>query len=255
MKNIKITTMKKYLISLGFAALFISKGFAETDTLYVYGPGGPLSAINECAQLFTAKTGIPVKVIAGPEPIWFEKAQTDADVIYEGAEYMMTQFKQNHPGMVDSKTQTELYKRAAVILVRPGNPKNILTLKDLASPWVNILDVNGAGQLGLWEDIAGKINLIDGIQKNICGSYANTALGIAAWKNDYFYDAWITYATWHYDLKETTQIISLPPNLRLYRGTPIVLARNSKHREQGEKFIQFLQSEQGHRVFQKWGWE
>ncbi|MDB5000573.1 MAG: hypothetical protein JWR76_1650 [Mucilaginibacter sp.] len=229
--------------------------FAQTDTLYVYGPGGPLSAMQECAKAFTAKTCIPVKVTGGPEPKWLTQAQQNADVIYGGAEYMLTQFIQSHPGMIDATTRVELYRRAAAILVRPGNPKHIGTLKDLTKPGIHILDVNGAGQLGLWEDIAGKENLIGGIQKNIVGSFANTALGIEAWKTDSSYDAWITYASWHQNLKDITQVVGLPSALRLYRGTPVALTLNSKHSQQGKQYIQFLQSVQGHSIFKKWGWE
>ena len=229
--------------------------FAQTDTLHVYGPGGPLSAIQDCAKAFTAKTGIPVIAAGGPEPKWLAEAQQNADLIYGGAEYMLTQFIQAHPGMVDAGTRVELYKRRAAILVRPGNPKHIATLKGLTRPGVHILDVNGAGQFGLWEDIAGKEDLIDGIQRNIAGSFANTALGIDAWKSDNSYDAWITYASWHENLKAITQIVELPVSLRLYRGTPVALTTNSKHVAQAKQFVQFLQSSAGHSIFKKWGWE
>jgi accessory colonization factor AcfC len=247
--------MKKLILTTMLLIAISKMAYTQPDTLHVYGPGGPLSAITECAKLFTIKTGIPVKVSGGPEPKWLAQAQQNADVIYGGAEYMLTQFIQSHPGMVDASTRTELYKRAVVILVRPGNPKHISVFKDLSKPGIHILDVNGAGQLGLWEDIAGKENLIGGIQKNIAGSFANTALGIEAWKKDSSYDAWITYASWHNNLKTLTQAVTLPVNLRLYRGTPIALAQNSKHVAQGNEFIKFLKTEQGHLIFKQWGWE
>ena len=230
--------------------------FAQSkDTVYVYGPGGPLSAMKNCAKSFTAKTGIPVKVTGGPETKWFLQAQINADVIYGGAEYMLTQFIQNHPGMVDDATRVELYRRRAAILVRPGNPKHIAGLKDLAEPGIKILDVNGAGQFGLWEDIAGKENLIGAIQKNVGVSFANTALGINAWKQDSSYDAWITYASWHENLKAITQVVELPLALRLYRGTPVALTANTKHRREAEQFVQFLRTDAGHAIFKKLGWE
>jgi accessory colonization factor AcfC len=246
--------MKKYVL-IFIAGLSSFVAFAQTDTLHVYGPGGPLSAMQECAKVFTGTTGIPVKVTGGPESKWIAEAGQNADLIYGGAEYMLTQFIQNHPGMVDAATRVELYKRAAAILVRPGNPKHIATLKDLTKQGVHILDVNGAGQLGLWEDIAGKENLIGGIQKNIAGSFVNTALAIDAWKKDGSYDAWITYASWHQNLKDITQVVELPLALRLYRGTPVALTLTSRHSQQGRQFVQFLQSAQGHAIFKKWGWE
>lgn len=247
--------MKKIALIRCLTSLIVKAGFAQNDTLHVYGPGGPFSAVNECAVAFTKQTGIPVKVIAGPDAKWIAQAQQNADVIFEGAEYMLTQFNQAHPGMLDFQTKTELYKRAAAILVRPGNPKNIRTLADLARPGIKLLDVNGAGQLGLWEDLAGRANLIDGVQKNIGASFTNTALGIEAWKKDSSYDAWITYASWHENLKNETALVPLPKSQVLYRGTPVALTKTGTHQTQAQQFIAFMQSPQGHRIFQKWGWE
>lgn len=246
--------MIKYLYVM-LLGLISQAAFAQRDTLHVYGPGGPLSAMQDCAKAFTAQSGIPVKVTGGPEDRWLNQARQDADVIYGGAEYMLTQFIQAHPGMVNAGTRVELYKRRAGILVRPGNPKHIAGLRDLSKPGIHILDVNGAGQFGLWEDMAGRENMIVGIQRNIAGSFANTALGIRAWKKDNTYDAWITYASWHENLKDVTQIIELPLTLRLYRGTPVALTTNSKHATQAKQFIQFLQGASGHALFRKWGWE
>jgi accessory colonization factor AcfC len=246
--------MKKVSLIIILTFLLIKGGFAQTDTLHVYGPGGPFSAVHECATAFTKQTGIPVKVIAGPEPKWIAQAQQNADVIFEGAEYMLTQFDQAHLGMLDLQSKTELYKRAATILVRPGNPRHIKGLPDLARPGIKLLDVNGAGQLGLWEDLAGRANLISGIQRNIGASFANTALGIEAWKHDSTYDAWITYASWHENLKNETALVRLPKSQVLYRGTPLAVTKGSRYRSQAQQFITFMQSSKGHRIFQKWGW-
>jgi len=247
--------MKKVLFLITSFFFAVQAVFGQADTLHVYGPGGPFSAINECAVAFTAKTGVRVKVIAGPEPKWIVSATQNADVVFEGAEYMMPLFVQNHPGMVDEESQTELYRRAVAILVRPGNPKHIRSLKDLTQANIHILDVNGAGQLGLWEDLAGRQNLIAGIRANIKNSYPNTALGIEAWKNNDIFDAWITYSSWHRNLPDITEIVELPERIRLYRGTPIALTRNSYHKQQAKQFITFLKSEEGHAIFRKWGWE
>ncbi|HEY8661888.1 MAG TPA: substrate-binding domain-containing protein [Hanamia sp.] len=228
---------------------------AQTDTLYVYGPGGPAAAMQECATVFANKTTIPVKVIAGPDAEWIGQAKQNADLVFGGAEYMLTQFAMQHPGMIDSVTRTELYKRAAGILVRKDNPKKITSLKDLTKPGVSILDVNGAGQLGMWEDLAGKQNLIGGIQKNIKKSFPNTALAIKEWKSNPDYDAIIIYASWHYRLKEVTDLVKIPAAQTLYRGTPIAITTITTQKKEAQQFVQFLLSPQAHAIFKKWGWE
>ena len=229
--------------------------FAQQDTLYVYGPGGPLAPMKEAAELFSRQTGTPVKVTAGPEGKWLAQARQNADLIFGGAEYMLTSFMQNNPGLVDPATRVALYRRAAAILVRPGNPKKIRSLKDLTRPGIRLLDVNGAGQLGMWEDLMGRQNLIGPYQQNIKASFANTALGIEAWKSDPGFDAWITYASWHERLKDVTGLVRIPARQTVYRGTPIAITTRTRQRAEAEKFIQFLQTKQAAALFRKWGWD
>jgi accessory colonization factor AcfC len=228
---------------------------AQSDTLFVYGPGGPQAPMEECAKLFSTKMAVPVKVIAGPEDKWIENAKENADLVFGGAAYMLTQFASKHKGFLDSTTTSELYKRAAAILVRSGNPKKIKNLKDLTASGIKLLNIDGAGQLGMWEDIAGRQNLIAGIQKNIGASFANTASGIEAWKKDKSFDAWITFASWHNRLKDVTALVQIAPAQTVYRGTPIAVTSITNQKSLSLQFIKYLQSAEAHQVFVKWGWK
>ncbi|MBM4295308.1 MAG: hypothetical protein FJ126_10475 [Deltaproteobacteria bacterium] len=227
---------------------------AQEKVLHIYGPGGPLGPMEECARIFAGKTGIEVKVTAGPTPKWIDLAKQNADLIFGGAEYMLTDFILKYPDLVDQKTRTSLYVRPAGILVRKGNPKKIKSLKDLTKPGIRLIDVNGAGQLGLWEDLAGAEGLIPGIQKNIASSVATSAEAIDKWKSMPELDAWITYESWHYRLPDSTDLVKLPRARKLYRGTPIAITTISRQRPLAEKFIDFLKTEKAHAVFKKWGW-
>lgn len=224
------------------------------QTLHVYGPGGPLAPIKECAVLYGQTTGVSVVVQAGPEKQWFSAAQQDADVIFGGADYMLTQFALDHDGFLREGSRVELYDRAAGILVRPGNPKGIRSLRDLAKPGVRILDVNGAGQLGLWEDLVGRLQLISEFQHNIAFSVANSAEAIKAWDTRPELDAWVTYESWAKRLPATTTLVQLPSSGRMYRGTPIAITARSENTEQAAAFIRFLKTPQAHAIFVKWGW-
>jgi accessory colonization factor AcfC len=51
---------------------------------------------------------------------------------FNGAEYMLNPFMSDYPKLVDPATRRELYARRTGILVRPGNPKGIRSLADLA---------------------------------------------------------------------------------------------------------------------------
>ncbi|MBA9026055.1 accessory colonization factor AcfC [Peribacillus huizhouensis] len=244
------------LVLLGFSTVMESKWHpAKNDVVKVYGPGGPLGPMKELADRFTDETGIKVEVTAGPEVKWIDQAKQDADIIYGGSEYMLTDFILKHPGIINEKTRTELYSRAAGILVRKGNPKQIQTLEDLTKNGVKIVDVNGAGQLGLWEDLAGRKGLISGISKNIVISVESSAEAIELWKKNSKYDAWITYESWHYRLTDVTELVQLPDEEKLYRGTPISITSKTDNKKEAKQFIEYLKSEASHQVFQKWGWK
>lgn len=225
------------------------------QVIRVYGPGGPLGPIKEAAEHFSAETGMKVEVTAGPESNWIGQAKQDADIIFGGSEYMLQDFIFKYPEMIDTKSRAELYTRAAGILVRKGNPKKIESLEDLTKKGVKIIDVNGAGQLGLWEDLAGRKGLIAGISQNINVSVKSSAEAIERWKSNSSLDAWITYESWHYRLQDVTDLVELPEEEKLYRGTPIALTKITDQKKEAQQFIDYLRTEESHQIFQKWGWK
>lgn len=227
---------------------------APVRVLHVYGPGGPLAPMQEAAERFGVERGVEVRVTGGPEAQWIDRARQDADLIYGGAEYMLSQFAMKHAGLVDGSTREELYVRASGVLVRKGNPKKIRTLEDLARPGIRLLDVEGAGQLGMWEDMAGTAVLIDGLQKNMAAVAGNTAEGIEKWRSMPELDAWITFESWHYRLKEETDLVRLPESQRVHRGTPIAITTISPEKALARDFIRWLKSPAGKAIFLKWGW-
>jgi len=117
------------------------------------------------------------------------------------------------------------------------------------------LVANGSDQLGLWEDMAGVRGLIPDIQKRITVAASTSAEAIESWKTTPTLDAWINFESWHYRLEDVTDLVRLPKEERIYRGTPVVSTHFYKNKESARMFIDFLKTEQGHAVFQKWGWE
>ena len=253
----KLGFFKRAFIVCLLSLFICSAGWttAEAATLNVYGPGAPLGPMQECAALFSQMKGVTVNVIAGPEPRWIDKALQDADLVFGGGEYMLTDFALKHPGLLDNDSRTSLYIRASGVLVRKGKTKKIQSLKDLAKDGINILDVNGAGQVGLWEDLAGVRGLLPAIQNNITVSVTDSAEAIELWKSQSIFDAWITYESWYCRLKDVTDLVKLSESEKLYRGTPIAVTSISSNRILALEFIEYLKSEPAHAVFQKWGWK
>jgi len=79
---------------LGFGSE--SSLLAQEKGLRIYGPEGLSAPMKECAGMFSKKYGVQAEVLAGAEATWIAGAKQEADVIYEGSEYMLTQFIANH---------------------------------------------------------------------------------------------------------------------------------------------------------------
>ncbi len=103
--------------------------------------------------------------------------------------------------------------------------------------------------------MAGAKGLIPGIQKNITLSVTTSAEAIEKWESIPELDAWISYESWYYRLKDITDLVRLPAKERTCSGTPIAITTITKNKELADKFIDFLKTEEAHKVFQKWGWK
>ena len=94
----------------------------------------------------------------------------------------MTDFVRDMEGRIDEQTIDPLYLRASNILVRPGNPRRIRGLRDLMTPGRKVTVVQGSGQAGLWEDMAGRtgdVRLVRALRRNIVSYAAASADAMA----------------------------------------------------------------------------
>lgn len=241
-------------VALGLLAL--PHRLSAQPTLRIYGTEGLLSApLKECAELFYRQTGVAVKITEGIEGRWIAAARQNADIIFGGSEYMMTDFMMRNRGLVDPLTRITLYSRSVCILVRSGNPKKIESVEDLARPGIRIIEVVGAAQLGLWEDVAGILDIIPDIRANVVYSVRTTAEAVRQFKKNLGIDAWITYESLHYNMSEDSEIVLLPEGQRIARGTPFAVTNISRRREDALQFLEFLKSDEAHGIFQRWGWK
>lgn len=231
------------------------------DTLDIYGPGGPLPAMKEAAAEFSRLRGVQLEVVGGPTPQWIEKAKSDADIIFSGAEHMMTDFiaqlKDAPAGKIDVATVDPLYIRPAAILVRPGNPKHVRRFEDLLRPGLKILAVQGAGQTGMWEDMAGRtgdISIVRALRRNIGAVAPNSADAKKIWVDDGSYDAWLIWTIWQVANPTLADVVPVAPKWRIYRDCGTALTIRGRDKASAREFLQFLRSREGARIFAKWGW-
>lgn len=231
---------------------------SAADALHVYGPGGPAPAMKQAAAAYGKAHGIDVQVTAGPTPQWAAQAKQDADLIYSGAENMMTSFASALPGVFDLAKAQPLYLRPSAILVRPGNPKKIRGLRDLLKPGVRVLTVAGAGQTGLWEDMAGRtgdIGMVRALRANIAFPEAdNSATAKQRWQDDKTLDAWIIWNIWQVANPSLADVVDVEPQYRIHRDTAVVVTTKGAQTPHAAAFARFLASAEGAAIFAKAGW-
>ncbi len=228
-----------------------------TEKVYVYGPGGPFPAVNEVAKVFSNRYNVDVIVVKGPTSRWLKKAQDNADIIYSGAEFMMQNFVWLMKGKIDEKTIQPLYLRPSGILVRKGNPRHIKGFEDLLKPGIRVMVVNGAGQMGLWEDMAGKqgnIETIRALRKNIVYYAHNSAEAKEKWIKDTTIDAWLIWNIWQVSNPDIADFIAVSDKYVIYRDCGVALTFKGEKNPFAKKFYEFLQSEEAKKIFKKWGW-
>jgi len=245
------------LVMSAALALSFTAGAVAGEVLRAYGPGGPLPAMKEAAGEFGKLYNVAVEVTAGPTGNWLNKAKEDADLVFSGAEYMMTDFIKAMEGGIDESTVESLYLRPSAILVRPGNPKGIKKFEDLLKPDVKVLVVQGAGQAALWEDMAGRkgdIRTVRALRKNIVTYAANSAEARKAWIDNSSLDAWIIWNIWQIANQDLADLVPVSKEYRIYRDCGIALTQQGKDKDLARKFVPFLRSNTGRSVFAKWGW-
>jgi accessory colonization factor AcfC len=239
------------------ALLLVPSLSPAAEPLRAYGPGGPAPAMKEAAEAFSKARGVPVEVTAGPTPTWIGKARDDADVVFSGSEYMMTDFVNAMEGRIVEPTITSLYLRPSAILVRPGNPRRIHRLVDLTRPGVKVLVVQGAGQTGMWEDMAGKqgdLALVRALRKNIVVHAPNTGAAKETWVSRPELDAWIVYNIWQVANPKLADLVPVEKEHVVYRSSGVALTRKGESRPEARAFVEFLSSPEGAAIFGRWGW-
>ncbi|WCP16069.1 hypothetical protein sphantq_04565 (plasmid) [Sphingobium sp. AntQ-1] len=247
--------MRVILITL-FGALSLAST-ANAEPVHVFGPGGPAPAMKEAAAVYSRQQGVEVDVVAGPTPQWIDQARSNADIIFSGSETMMTDLQNAMGGQIDPGTITPLYLRVSSILVRPGNPRHIGGLSDLFKPGHRIVVVNGAGQNGLWEDMAGRtgdLRKVAGLRGNIVRYAKTSAEAKSAWTEDPSLDAWIIWGIWQRANPTLADAIAVEPEYRIYRDMGAGLTRKGIANKDAQGFVRWLSTPDAGKIFVKWGW-
>lgn len=248
-------TVNSFIASLAVAMTMAAT--AASADIALFGPGGPTPAMKEAATAFEKQSGIAVTVTGGPASIWMEDAKANADAIYSGSQNMMDHFIASH-GAIIGETVEPLFLRPSAILVRKGNPKEIKGIADLAQRDLGLMVVDGAGQVGMWEDVVGRLRDVSAMKSfraNIDVLAPNSGAARNTWNDDDSIDAWLIWNHWQIDNPDIADLVPTEPELTIYRDTSIALTEKGSGNSEVAQFIDFLKGEQGVEIFGAHGWQ
>jgi intracellular sulfur oxidation DsrE/DsrF family protein len=117
--------------------------------------------------------------------------------------------------------------------------------------------VNGSGQTGLWEDMAGKqgnFRTVRALRKNIVFFASNSTEARRTWLARKDIDAWLTWNIWYKADSRHSDLIPVSEDYVIYRQCSIALTQRGKDNPWAAKFVEFLKSPEAAAVFAEWGW-
>ena len=241
----------------GAAMATILAATAASADISLFGPGGPTPAMKEAATAFEEQTGIAVAVTGGPASDWMDDAKANADAIYSGSQNMMDDFIASHGKIIDDNVEP-LFLRPSAILVRKGNPKEIDGIADLVERDLGLMVVDGAGQVGMWEDVVGRLRDVAAMKSfraNIDILAPNSGAARDIWNSDDSVDAWLIWNHWQIDNPDIADLVATEPELTIYRDTSIAWTEKGKGNDEVTQFVNFLKSDEGAKIFAAHGWQ
>ncbi|MDH5374841.1 MAG: substrate-binding domain-containing protein [Candidatus Bathyarchaeota archaeon] len=226
---------------------------SNKEVLHVYSSGAVAPPIKRCAEKFKARFGTEFKFTVGKaENLVSEIAELrKGDILTCGAEFILDEAQEK--GLVHRDTRRSVGFRKSAILVPMGNPKKIKSMSDLTREGVKVgISVSGC-LLGVWDDVSSKAGLTDRIRNNIA-DFADGCGAVMALINQKKVDAVFGWDAFKKLWMKTMEVVELPEELQVYRSTGVATIKFSKHKELAKKFIDFLVSENGKKIYMEYGW-
>jgi molybdate transport system substrate-binding protein len=245
-----------FLLTLALLLTGAGRSFAAEARITVFAGAASTPPLEEAARIFEEKYGTKVDLnLGGSGTVLSQmKMSRRGDVYIPGSPDFMTIAEQQ--ALVDPKSVTILAYLLPAINVQAGNPKQIRTLRDLAKPGVKV----GIGNpeavcVGLYGvEILERNDLLKQVQGNIVTHAASceaTASLLVLKKVDAVL-GWDVFSKWNPDKIET--IFLQPSEIVRLAYIPAAVSTYSRNREAAQKFIQFLSSPEGRKVFSGHGY-
>lgn len=245
------------------------KQASRNTTVRIFSARACAAPLEKAAKVFEKQSGIHVEISVcsrhcakpvaeeatgetGGDDFLLEIADAGIhDLAIAGAEYLLDDGEVR--GVVQRHQRRTIAYRSSAIIVPVGNPKNIHSVQDMAKPGVRVAVSVIDCLKGLWEDISGRLGLLDKIRQNIC-YYANGCIAIVEAVATSQVDAAFGWTAFKHMAPERIETIEIPKDQQVLRGTCVGLLSFSKEPEAAKQFMDFLASSQSRKFYKEYGW-
>ena len=223
---------------------------ADNTTLLVYSGAGLKTAMTEIGEVFTEKYGIGIDYnFAGSGTLITQmELSRKGDLFIPGGtpDYRIAQGK----GLVGEPGYVAYH--VPVIVVAPGNPKNITSVEDFARPGLKIAlgDANTTAIGRAGDKLFQQHGILDAVEANVV-LRAPTVTEVAVAMNMGTADA--ALITLDMVNPETMEVIELPPGNGVVLIVPIGVTTFTEHQDAARLFVEFVTSDEGKAIFVKHG--
>jgi accessory colonization factor AcfC len=238
-------------------------------TVRIFSAKACAAPLEKAAKVFEEQTGIGVEISVcsrhcaqpvaeeatgetGGDDFLLEIADAGIhDLAIAGAEYLLDDGEVRK--IVQRHQRRTIAYRTSAIIVPAGNPKNIGCVEDITKAGVRV-GVSVIDCLkGLWEDVSGRLGLLDKVRENIC-YYANGCIAIIEAVATGEIDAAFGWTAFEHLEPGRIEVIEMPKEQQVLRGTSVGLLSFSKEPEAAKQFMDFLASSESRKFYEEYGW-
>lgn len=249
--------MRKLLVLLLLSLIFFacSRETSEKSLLIMCGSANR-PPMKEIADLYEQETGIKVYLLYGSGGTLLSQIELTrkGDIYLPGSpDYII---KARNKNLIFPDSTRQVCYLIPTIITPKGNPKGIRTLQGLGNSGMKV----GIGNpdtvcMGLYAlELLEKNHQLEQVMKNVVvygGSCSKTA-NLAALNK---VDAIIGWRVLHFWNPDKMDFIPLEPEcLPRISYIPITIPVYAQDKDESQKFIDFVISEKGKQIYQKWGY-
>ncbi|TFG39775.1 MAG: hypothetical protein E4H48_08555, partial [Syntrophobacterales bacterium] len=173
------------------------------------------------------------------------------DLAISGAEYLLDDGEVR--GICRKGERRLIAYRQSALIVPKGNPAGIESLQDLARPGVRVgISVIDCLK-GLWEDVTGRVGLADEVRRNIT-FHASGCVAIVEAVAEGKVDVAFGWTAFEHLGDGRLEIVDLPPEQRICRGTGIAMLSFTKQPNRAREFMDFLVTAESRACYEKYRW-